>query len=91
MRMPPSTYTRTPTQIDAKRSLPHGQHTSPKSRKVFVGGLAPETNEGTLFLSVDVVVVVVVGNAAATMLPPRPPTTPLIVVPHVCRCLEASL
>jgi hypothetical protein len=33
-------------QIDAKRSLPHGQHSSPKSKKIFVGGLAPETNEG---------------------------------------------
>jgi hypothetical protein len=38
-------------QIDAKRSLPHGQHSSPKSKKIFVGGLAPETNEGTQTLA----------------------------------------
>lgn len=35
-------------QIDAKPSLPHGQHTSPKSKKIFVGGLPPETTEGAL-------------------------------------------
>lgn len=33
-------------QIDAKPSLPHGEHSSPKSKKIFVGGLAPETTEG---------------------------------------------
>lgn len=31
-------------QIDAKRSLPQSQ--KPKLRKLFVGGLAPETTEG---------------------------------------------
>ena len=35
-----------PVQIDAKRSLPQSQ--KPKLRKLFVGGLAPETTEGTL-------------------------------------------
>ena len=33
-------------QIDAKRSLPQSQ--KPKLRKLFVGGLAPETTEGTV-------------------------------------------
>ena len=32
-------------QIDAKRSMPQNQ--KPKMRKLFVGGLAPETTEGT--------------------------------------------
>uniref|UniRef100_A0A383VZF2 RRM domain-containing protein n=1 Tax=Tetradesmus obliquus TaxID=3088 RepID=A0A383VZF2_TETOB len=39
------THTLDGRTIDAKRSLPHGQHSSPKSKKIFVGGLAPETNE----------------------------------------------
>lgn len=39
-------------QIDAKRSLPHGQHSSPKSKKIFVGGLAPETDEGAAVAAV---------------------------------------
>lgn len=33
-------------QIDAKRSVPQEQ--KPKSKKIFVGGLAPETSEGIL-------------------------------------------
>ena len=33
------------SQIDAKRSMPQNQ--KPKMRKLFVGGLAPETTEGT--------------------------------------------
>lgn len=33
-----------PSQIDAKRSVPQDQ--KPKSKKIFVGGLAPETTEG---------------------------------------------
>ena len=32
-------------QIDAKRSVP--QELKPKSKKIFVGGLAPDTNDGT--------------------------------------------
>lgn len=35
-------------QIDAKRSVPQGNLAhKPKSRKIFVGGLAPETTDGT--------------------------------------------
>ena len=33
-----------PPQIDVKRSVPQEQ--KPKARKIFVGGLAPETDEG---------------------------------------------
>ena len=33
-------------QIDAKRSVPQEQ--KPKSKKIFVGGLAPETMEGVI-------------------------------------------
>ena len=34
-------------QIDCKPSVPQGQQTTPsRSRKIFVGGLAPETTEG---------------------------------------------
>ncbi len=32
-------------QIDAKRSVPQEQ--KPRSKKIFVGGLAPDTSEGT--------------------------------------------
>lgn len=31
-------------QIDTKKSVP--QESKPKARKIFVGGLAPETTEG---------------------------------------------
>ena len=33
-------------QLDAKRSIP--QEHKPRSKKIFVGGLAPETTEGKL-------------------------------------------
>ncbi len=33
-------------QIDAKKSVP--QEMKPKARKVFVGGLSPDTTEGEL-------------------------------------------
>ena len=36
---------RSARQIDAKKSVPLEQ--KPKARKIFVGGLAPETTEGT--------------------------------------------
>eukprot|EP00878_Enallax_costatus_P017996 GHUV01018922.1.p1 GENE.GHUV01018922.1~~GHUV01018922.1.p1 ORF type:complete len:230 (+),score=48.72 GHUV01018922.1:339-1028(+) len=39
------THTLDGRTIDAKPSLPHGQHTSLKSKKIFVGGLPPETTE----------------------------------------------
>ena len=32
------------SQIDVKKSVP--QESKPKARKIFVGGLAPETREG---------------------------------------------
>ena len=35
---------RRPPQIDAKKSVP--QELKPKARKIFVGGLAPDTDEG---------------------------------------------
>jgi hypothetical protein len=41
-------------QIDAKPSLPHGEHSSPKSKKIFVGGLAPETTEGERVLRASI-------------------------------------
>jgi len=33
-------------QIDAKPSVPPGEHSRPRSKKIFVGGLSPETTEG---------------------------------------------
>ncbi len=37
----------TRTQIDAKPSVPHGEGSQPpRSKKIFVGGLAPETDDG---------------------------------------------
>lgn len=33
-------------QIDAKPSVPQGEGGKPRSKKVFVGGLAPDTTEG---------------------------------------------
>ena len=37
-------------QIDAKPSVPPGEHSRPRSKKIFVGGLSPETTEGAYFL-----------------------------------------
>lgn len=35
-----------PLQIDVKPSVPQGESQRPRSKKIFVGGLAPETTEG---------------------------------------------
>lgn len=35
-------------QIDAKPSVPQGEQQRPRSKKIFVGGLAPDTTEGNL-------------------------------------------
>lgn len=40
-------------QIDAKPSVPPGEHSRPRSKKIFVGGLSPETTEGEPFFLVD--------------------------------------
>jgi hypothetical protein len=35
-----------PVQIDAKPSVPHAEGARPRIKKIFVGGLAPDTTEG---------------------------------------------